>query len=600
MKPDAAKNTNVIQNTLWILGLNFKHVPVIATARIIGYINSNANSLIRAFILGLVIDRVIAFINGPQDQGLIISSLLVFAGYYLYSGLASVATNYGNNLISFKMGYELPATLLHEKLNRLGSATLEEPEIQNLINRYRENTYTFNDLARYLFTLIGVGTSLVIAIIPLFYLLPAVTILLVLVSIPAFIINRHVINLLLQLDKKSTILNRRGSQLVNMLNDPARLKEIKLLNAHKYLRGYFEEYINKYFGEKVTIYNRWAFYDFVNTILTGAVILLGIYGLIQLAANGTITVGQIAFYLSALTGVGNYIDNFSANFASYIGTSQRMSEMRKLLNWPEPEVEGKKVLERFDTPPLLKLENVNFKYPNSEKLVIKDLNLEIKPGEKVAIVGENGAGKTTLVKLISNVYPVTSGQVLVNGDDLNSIETHSWFNNLGILYQDYNTYDDLSAFENIALGRIDQELNYEEIQEAAKKADAYDFIMDYQENFSQILSERYEGGTRPSTGQWQKIAIARFFYRNAPVLILDEPTASIDAVAEANIFNRIYQFIENKTVIIISHRFATVRNADRIIVFDQGQIIEEGSHEKLMELDGKYAHAFKLQAKGYN
>jgi len=135
--------------------------------------------------------------------------------------------------------------------------------------------------------------------------------------------------------------------------------------------------------------------------------------------------------------------------------------------------------------------------------------------------------------------------------------------------------------------------------DAAKKADAYEFIMDYKDKFDQILSERYEGGIRPSTGQWQKIAIARFFYRNAPILILDEPTASIDAVAEANIFDRIYKFIENKTVIIISHRFSTVRNADRIIVMDKGAIVEQGTHKELLAMNGVYANAYNTQAKGY-
>lgn len=594
------QNTNLIQNTVWILRLNFKHVPVIASARIIGFINNNANGLIRAYIVGLVIDRIITYISGPHEQTLILSSMATFGVYYLFTGLANVASNYGNNLMSFKMGYEIPETLLHEKLNRLGSAALEEPEVQNMVNRYHENKYTFNELARYLFTLIGVGTSLVIAIVPLLTLLPIATILLILVSIPAFITNRYAINQIWLLSKEITVSKRRAGRLVHMLSDPSSLKEIKLLNAYSYIKQYFDEYVEKYFGKEVQIYNRWSFYDFVSTLLTGAVILFGIYGLIQLALDGTITVGQIAFFISALTGVGNYIDTFSANFASYAGTSQRVSEMRSLLDWPETTNENKKTISQLDTPPHLKLENVSFKYPNAEKFVIENLNLEIHPGEKIAIVGENGAGKTTLVKLISNIYPATSGRILVNQDNLNSITTDSWFDSIGVLYQDYNTYGDLSAFENIALGRINDELDYEEIQEAARKADAYDFIMDYTDNFSQILSEHYEGGTRPSTGQWQKIAIARFFYRNAPILILDEPTASIDAVAEANIFNRIYQFIKNKTVIIISHRFATVRNADRIIVFGHGKVVEEGSHEQLIALDGKYAHAFKLQAKGYN
>lgn len=593
-------HSSILKNTAWILKLSFRSAPVISAAQIVGFINSNISGLLRAFIVGLVIDWLIAYSNNPQDATLIQNSLIVFGAYYLFNSAANTASNYGNNLIKFKIAYEVPENLLHEKLHRLGSAALEDPTVQNLVTRYRENKYTFSEHARYLFTITGMFVSLLIALVPLLAFIPVATIALVLVSIPAFFTNKIVLEKLWQLDKDTTVLNRRGSNLVHQLNNPTELKEIKQLNAYEYLRGYFLEYVDKYFGRKLILYRNWTIYDLLNSLLAGVVILFGIYNLVELVIAKTITVGQIAFFLSALTGIGSYIDGLSANIASYFATNKRVQEMRELLNWPEPDNSNKLILDRLKEPPHLKLSHVDFKYPGSEKLVLSDLNLEIKPGEKIAIVGENGAGKTTLIKLISRVYPVTQGEIKVDEINLNDIEEGSWFRNLGVLHQDFNTYNDLTAFENIALGRIDEELNYSEIEEAAKKADAYDFIINYQNNFSQVLSERYEDGIRPSTGQWQKIAIARFFYRNAPILILDEPTASIDAVAEANIFDRIYKFIEDKTVIIISHRFATVRSADRIIVFDKGKIIEEGSHEELLKLNGKYSHAFNLQAEGYH
>jgi ATP-binding cassette subfamily B protein len=170
---------------------------------------------------------------------------------------------------------------------------------------------------------------------------------------------------------------------------------------------------------------------------------------------------------------------------------------------------------------------------------------------------------------------------------------------MGILFQDYNAYSSLTVKENVEIDSISNNVTEKTVKEALKKANALEFIEKYKDGVNQILSERYKGGIRPSTGQWQKIAIARVFHRGAPVLILDEPTASIDAVAEAKIFDNIYKFAKDKTVIIISHRFSTVRNADRIIVLDKGRIIEQGSHEELLKNNGKYARAFKLQAKGY-
>ncbi len=264
--------------------------------------------------------------------------------------------------------------------------------------------------------------------------------------------------------------------------------------------------------------------------------------------------------------------------------------------YPDGSIE----MPRVTTGPYVLFRNVCFKYPNSEKTVINNINLHIKPGEKVAIVGANGAGKTTLVKLLTRFYQTTSGEVLVNGMNVNDIKISTLYKNTGVLFQDYNNYPQLTVKENIYIGRSDEPIDEIAIRLAAQHADALNFIEEYPNKFDQILSEKYKGGIRPSTGQWQKLAIARFFYRNAPLVIFDEPTASIDAVSEYNIFNRIYEFFENKTVIIISHRFSTVRNADRIVVMDKGIIIEEGTHEYLMSINGKYAEAFILQAKGYS
>lgn len=593
-------NKQLLQNVLWIFKLHIKHAPVISLAQIIGFINNNTNRLLQGFVIGLVIDWIIKYVNGPQDNNLVIYSMLAFGIYYLVSGSANIAANFGRNLINFRMGYAVPEILLQEKLDKLSISELENPETQNLINRYRENRNTFASLGNYLFTLIGVVFSFVVAIIPLVSVLPLATLLVIIVSIPTFLLNRKIINELWELDKETTVMNRKSGSITGMLNSPAALKEIKLLSAFKYLQGYFTEYIDKYFGKKIKIYTRWTAYDFFSTVITNAVILFGIFNLISLAQSKAISIGQIAFYITALTGIGSYIDNFAANLASLGGTVKRISDCKTLLDLPEYDAKGKIIIDELKTPPSILLKNVGFTYPNGSKKIIEALNLEIKAGEKIAIVGENGAGKTTLVKLLSNIYPVTEGDILINGQNLQSIDAESWFKNLGVLYQDYNTYDDLTVRENVALGSILRPINEAEVKASVEKSDALGFIEEFPNQFEQILSERYEGGIRPSTGQWQKIAIARFFYRNAPILILDEPTASIDAVSEANIFDRIYKFIENKTVIIISHRFATVRNADRIIVFDKGKIIEEGSHAELMSLDGKYANAFRLQAKGYN
>jgi len=247
----------------------------------------------------------------------------------------------------------------------------------------------------------------------------------------------------------------------------------------------------------------------------------------------------------------------------------------------------------------LEINDLNFRYREDSPLVLKDINLTIKHGEKIAIVGENGAGKTTLVKLILKMYEVGEGVIKVGGVDINKISNSSLYRNISVLFQNFNTYGHLSVKQNVIVGDISKKANDKEVIKALEMADAMSFVKEYKNGVDQILSEKFTDGIRPSTGQWQKIALARFFYRDSDIVIFDEPTASIDPVSEYKIFNRIYKHIKNKTVIIISHRFSTVRQADRIIVLSKGRIVEDGSHEELMKNDSLYAKTYRLQAKAY-
>jgi ATP-binding cassette subfamily B protein len=590
----------VIKNIIWVLRINFKKVPFFTFLRIIGFIHTFASNLFNSFITGLIIGWVTEYASQENpDKSLITYSLIAFGIFYLLTGIINTLTNYGENLGVIKLSNIIPEIMLHQKLNTLSIETLENPEMQNKINRYNSNRSIIAQASRNILSLLGLTIALLIAAIPLFTIIPIATLLLIISSIPNILSNKKISTKMWKMDKEVTEDERRSGNLVNMIIDPETLKEIKLLNAYSYLRQYFDGFWEKYFSKIRSMYKQWSLFDLFNTILKGTAMLFALFQIINAVSEGIISVEQILFYVSALILISSNIDNFAWYFSNVLSVNLRISEMREVLEYKENKQKKSTGLEKLKYPPHISIKDISFKYPGSDKNIINNLSLEIAPGEKIAIVGENGAGKTTLVKLISNIYSVNSGKILVNGLNLNEIDPSSWYQNLGVLYQDFNMYKDLSVEENIALGRIENGIDKEKIIDAAKKADAFEFIEDFKFKFDQVLSEKYENGTRPSTGQWQKIAIARFFYRDSPVLILDEPTASIDAVAEANIFDRIYSFIENKTVIIISHRFSTVRNADRIIVFDKGQVVEQGSHKELVKLNGKYANAFKLQAKGY-
>ena len=250
------------------------------------------------------------------------------------------------------------------------------------------------------------------------------------------------------------------------------------------------------------------------------------------------------------------------------------------------------------TTPKIKFENVSFTYPHQTDPIFTNLNLEILPGEHVALVGENGAGKSTLIKLLLRFYRPDSGRILINDQDLNELTIESWYSQIATLFQSFNEYP-LPISENIEIGRSDQKSNKKQLEQAAEFGGVDELVKQYKHGWETVLDSSFKKGVEPSGGQWQRVALARAFYRRANVLILDEPTSAIDARAEYNIFNNIFDHYKNKSAIIVSHRFSTVRRADRIVVLDEGKIVEQGSHQALMKKGGLYHELFTKQAEGY-
>jgi ATP-binding cassette subfamily B protein len=243
-------------------------------------------------------------------------------------------------------------------------------------------------------------------------------------------------------------------------------------------------------------------------------------------------------------------------------------------------------------------ENVSFSYPGTKRLVLDRLNLRIEPGERIALIGENGQGKTTIVKLLTRLYDPTDGRILLDGVDLRDYNIEDVQSEIGVIFQDFMRYE-MTARQNIAVGRIDASDHDGSIEHAARKSLADAVIERLPNGYDQLLGRRFEGGVDLSGGEWQKIALARAYLRDAQLLILDEPTASLDARSEYEVFQRFAELTKGKMALLISHRFSTVRMADRIVVLENGRIVEQGSHSQLMALGGRYAGMFELQASSY-
>jgi ATP-binding cassette subfamily B protein len=315
--------------------------------------------------------------------------------------------------------------------------------------------------------------------------------------------------------------------------------------------------------------------------------------------NGVITVGSLTFLAGAFRrmqqGLQTILSRFSTigenalylqDLFDFFAIRPTIADNAGAIPFPEEIKSG------------WEFQNVSFAYPNSDKLAIRNLSFKLPVGKKVALVGENGAGKTTLVKLLARLYEPSEGRILLDGRDLREYELHSLRDNVGVIFQDFFRYQ-LTVRENIAIGRIEEGDNQGRIEDSAEKSLARDVVTELEHGYDQLLGRRFAGAVDLSGGQWQKIALARAYMRDAQLLILDEPTSALDARAEYEVFQRFTALMAGKTAVLISHRFSTVRMADHILFLEYGGLVEEGSHEELIDLGGRYAELFELQAEGY-
>jgi ATP-binding cassette subfamily B protein len=317
------------------------------------------------------------------------------------------------------------------------------------------------------------------------------------------------------------------------------------------------------------------------------------------AVGGVISLGDMTMYLtifrqaqttfrSLFDGITNLYENslFLDNLFTFLEMQPEIDVPSASKPAPSPIREG------------FEFRHVSFRYPDTQAWVLRDVNLHIRPGERIALVGLNGAGKTTLVKLLTRLYDPTEGQVLLDGIDLREYDLHSLQQRIGVIFQDFVQYS-LTARENVGFGQVTALGDNERVVEAARKGGAHPIIADLPDGYETALGRRWQEGQELSVGQWQKVALSRAFMRDAEILVLDEPTASLDAEAEYEIFQRFGELTAGRIAVLISHRFSTVRMADRIVVLEDGRITELGSHQELIALGGTYARLFNLQAEGY-
>jgi ABC-type multidrug transport system fused ATPase/permease subunit len=420
---------------------------------------------------------------------------------------------------------------------------------------------------------------------------------LVLAAIPSFIAETRFSEHAFRLFQWRSPETRQQHYLETLLAREDYAKEVQLYQLGAMLLQRYRDIFHRLYDEDRNLTIQKGVWGY----LLGLLSTIAFYGtytwMVIEAIAGKISLGEMTMYLvvfrqgqstfaSVLTSIGGmYEDNLY------------LANLYEFLEQPVPQSDGK--ITKGIVSEGIRFENVSFCYPQSQEPVLKDISLHLQHGEKLAIVGENGSGKTTLIKLLTRLYVPSHGRILLDGVDLNDWDIDVLRKRIGVIFQNFVQYQ-FTVGENIGVGDVEHLDDIQEWEVASEKGMAKPFINNMPQGFGTQLGKWFKGGQELSGGQWQKIALSRAFMRSqADILVLDEPTAAMDAEAEMNIFNHFRALTKNQMVVLISHRFSTVRMADKIIVMANGKIIEQGSHEQLLDLNGRYAHLFSLQAEGY-
>jgi ATP-binding cassette subfamily B protein len=417
--------------------------------------------------------------------------------------------------------------------------------------------------------------------------------------VPAFLGESHFAFLGYAKNFRQTPIRRQLDYLRVLGGSKEAAKELKLFGLAPFLTERFSRLSNQIYDEDVSLARRRLVAgSFLSMIGTAGYYSAYVF-VIWRTITGVLSIGELTFLASSIQQASSNIQQIFSTVSSIADQALFLTdliaffEMRPALaSKPNALPVPRPITRGFE------FRNVAFRYPGSPRLVLDGLNFHFRSGERVALIGENGEGKTTIVKLLTRLYDPLEGQVLLDGVDLREYSLEDLYQEIGVIFQDFMRYE-MTARENIAVGRIEQVDNLPLLQQSAQKSMADEVIGKLPYGYEQMLGRRFDGGVDLSGGEWQKVALARAYLRDAQILILDEPTAALDARSEFEVFQRFAELTAGKMALFISHRFSTVRMADRIVVLEHGRIAEDGDHEQLTRLGGRYAEMFELQAASY-
>lgn len=493
-------------------------------------------------------------------------------------------------------------TMMMNKAKTVDLQSFDKPDFyERLENAEREAGVRPIQILNATFTTVSSLISMISFVAILFAISPAAPALIVVLALPSAVISLIYRKKAVSYVRMRSKDRRQLNYYSGLMTNKDYVKEIRIFGLSDLFIVRYGEIFHKYFKGLKGIYIKEGLWNSVVSLASSLVNCVLFLFVARKVWLGQLQLGDYTLYTGALNSIASAVSSIIATTSTvYEGTLfiDNLITFMKEKSTVVPAADKPEKINRH-IPHKIELKNLSFKYPGTEKYVIKSMNAVIEPGSTVVLVGLNGAGKTTLIKLITRLYDPTEGQVLIDGVDIKNYNTDELYRIFGIIFQDFGKYA-VSVKENIAFGEIDKEINEGDIRTAAERSNSTDFIEKLPNGFDTALMRYFEDdGIELSIGQWQKLSIARAFYSDSDILILDEPTASLDAIAEQEIFNQFDCLRKDKTTIFVSHRLSSATTADKILVINHGVLTEQGTHAELMAQKGEYYRLFSTQAKRY-
>lgn len=580
-----------------------RHALMVTTLTLIGALTIPA----QIWLTKVLLDRIGTVGPDPQNWGPLLLPITAFVLTLVISDVSASLRSSLRDVLQMHVSNHVRSLVLQKAVS-LDLAFFETPALHDRLENVLRDVWRTQNLPWILLDTTGAVLSLVVTCGLLVPLHPLAVPLLVVLVIPQLVARARYTNL------EFTLWNRRGptqrmaSYVQTLLTQGDAVKEVRLFGLgpwflHRF-RAANREVADEY-GSRLLAQERW---NLLTTLLAVTGLgLVWIYAVWQ-AVSGRITLGDLLLVFQASEQVRTNLSHFVDSIGVFYEHSLYVGELHEFLALepddvpgaltPRPVGEGPSPMVRRPLQQGVEFRGVSFAYPGADRPVLEDVSFTIPAGTSMALVGENGAGKTTLVKLLARLYEPTAGCILLDGRDIREYEPAELHRAIGVVFQDFVRYH-LTARENIGLGRIEHLHDRARIRAAAEASGALPLLEKLPFGAETLLGRTFEGSVELSGGEWQKLALARAFIRDAQVLILDEPTAALDPLAEHEVFQRFAELTAGKTTLFVSHRFSTVKMARSILVLENGRVLEQGSHDELMARDGQYARMFRTQAKQY-